>query len=112
MEIFQVMSGVTILMLTIPLPLYGQAQCSTTKLKGAYGYAYEGFVPDVTTSGTRYDPVSEVGIVEYGGNGMISVKASAEYHGQVANRNITGSYQVEGDCTGWATFPDSTGAKA
>jgi hypothetical protein len=84
---------------------FGQGTCGGAKLKGDFGFASTGFVPEQLQNGNvRFDPIAQVALVNYDGKTSISVKVRVQYHGQVSNQTLNGTYHVQPDCTGIATF--------
>jgi hypothetical protein len=93
----------------LPRPTFAQGTCTNSTIKGSYGFAGTGFVPESAQGTVRFDPVSHVATAIYDGQGKISVKARVQYHGKVSPLDFNGSYDVHSDCTGSASFEDSSG---
>jgi hypothetical protein len=100
---------VTFLLGGFTLSSVAQGGCSNTTIKGAYGFAGTGFIPEISQSTVRFDPVSHVATAIYDGQGKVSVKARVQYHGKVSPLDFNGSYDIHNDCTGTASFEDSNG---
>jgi hypothetical protein len=80
--------------------------CSLATLRGTYIYAYEGFNIE---NGTQI-PVAYAGQEVYYGDGTMTGVYSASTNGTIT-RNIpyTGTYTVNGDCTGTLTTTEEIG---
>jgi hypothetical protein len=58
------------------------APCNQGSLSGKYDFAASGQIPEKLKDGSiRFDPVSQVAIVEYDGQGHVSLSAEVQYHG-------------------------------
>ena len=80
--------------------------CSLATLRGTYIYDYEGFNIE---NGTQI-PVAYAGQEVYYGDGTVTGVYSASTNGTIT-RNVpyTGTYTVNGDCTGTLTTTEETG---
>jgi hypothetical protein len=76
--------------------------CKVGSLKGTYGYT-------VTGTNVGSGPVATVGIFATDGAGTLSGSETDSSNGVVAKRTVTGTYAVNGDCTGSTTFTDNFG---
>lgn len=74
-----------------------QSGCTIGSINGAYGYAISGW------TGTT-DAYAESGKVVADGAGGLSLQSTASQAGTIATGNGSGSYSVNADCTGTATF--------
>ena len=78
-----------------------QADCSTASLKGDFGLTCQG-----TLGGL---PAAEVGIATYDGKGKVSGKSTISLNGTILpDVPFEGTYTLNADCTGLATFPDGS----
>lgn len=77
--------------------------CTIATMNGGYGYAVSGW------TGTA-DAYVESGKVVSDGAGNLSLQATASQAGTIATGSSTGTYSVNSDCTGTATFTDSFGS--
>jgi hypothetical protein len=81
------------------------ANCSNASLKGTYAYSSHGFTevtPDINPTG--FVPFAQTGLVVYDGHGTIT-SGTFTYSTTTANGGsfrgtFTGTYSVNGDCTG------------
>jgi hypothetical protein len=103
--------GLVALMACFARPASAEQACTNSSIKGVFGYAADAKVPEIAPGAVHYDPLSEVAAVSYDGAGTVNVVGGAEYHGQTTELKFSGSYTVGTDCTGWATFSSSNGAK-
>jgi uncharacterized protein (TIGR03437 family) len=87
----------------------GQYACSTGSLTGPYAYAIEGF--NILGSGGTI-PAADSGLYTSDGNGHFSGADTISVGGTVVSRTVSGSYTVNSDCTGSATFTDTLGNSA
>jgi hypothetical protein len=103
--------GIAVVGLCCSLSISSKAQgsCDLTTMKGIYGFAGTGFVPEKVDNGIRFDPVSHVATANYDGQGNVTVNARVQYHGKISPVNFSGSYEVGTDCTGSAKLHDSDG---
>jgi hypothetical protein len=82
-----------------------RAKCSEATLKGTYLFAADG----VEIKGNDQLPASYAGYEVFDGNGKVNQVFSANVNGKVTrNETISGTYTVEADCTGTATYADGT----
>ena len=81
-----------------------QSACSLASLQGTYGFRNTGFFQQPgTTAASR--PSTTVGIITADGAGNLSGTATASQNGNIIQSSIvTGTYAVNPDCTGSATF--------
>jgi hypothetical protein len=98
-----------VLLCSAPPLLKGQV-CSDEGLKGVYGFAGSGLVPEPSRNGMRFVPLSDLAVVTYDGEGKIAVQARIQYHGKLSSEKLSGTYGVGRDCTGTASFRDPDGA--
>jgi hypothetical protein len=81
------------------------AKCSKATLEGTYLFAADG----VEIKGSEQLPFSYAGYEVFDGNGKINQVFSANLNGKIThNESIPGTYTVEADCTGTATYADGT----
>lgn len=82
------------------------ADCTNQSLQGAYGFSL---------NGTNFNfgvPWAIVGRFDSDGNGAITGTGTQSTKGDVSRSKFTGTYQVEADCSGVATFTFGAGARA
>src|SRR5215204_5446685 len=81
------------------------AKCSEATLKGTYLFAQNG----VEIKGDEQRPVAIAGYEVFDGNGKVKGHASANINGEITrNEHFSGTYTVNADCTGTATYSDGT----
>jgi hypothetical protein len=81
------------------------AKCSKATLDGMYLFAADG----VEIKGDEQLPFSYAGYEVFDGNGKVKQVFSANLNGKIIrNETISGTYTVEADCTGTATYADGT----
>jgi uncharacterized protein (TIGR03437 family) len=78
--------------------------CSNAALSGSYGYALEGW-----TAGSGFTPFADAGQLTADGAGNLSAVDTASAGGTIIARVLSGSYQVNSDCTGSMSLQDSMG---
>lgn len=81
--------------------------CGTRNVNGPYSYAIDGWV--VALIGGGLSPFADSGRIEADGAGRFSGASVVSNGGVVAKRAITGTYAVDDDCLGSATFNDGFG---
>jgi hypothetical protein len=82
-----------------------RAKCSEATLKGMYLFAQNG----VEIKDNDQLPASYAGYEVFDGNGKVNQVFSANLNGKVTrNETISGTYTVDADCTGTATYADGT----
>jgi hypothetical protein len=82
-----------------------RAKCSVATLKGTYLFAADG----VEIKGNDQIPASYAGYEVFDGNGKVNQVFSANLNGKVTRyETISGTYTVDADCTGTATYADGT----
>jgi hypothetical protein len=84
--------------------LSGEAKplCTPRSIEGNYAYR-------VTGTNVGGGLVAAVGLVTTDGEGSLSASDTVSANGQIIRRTITGTYTVNGDCTGTVTFTDQFG---
>ena len=88
-------------LLTMAVSSYAQAACTTSSLKGTFGFTCQG-----TVGG---DSVAEVGIATYDGKGNVSGRKTSSVNGTITKDvEFSGTYTVQADCTASATFLDGS----
>lgn len=92
-------------------PVHAQGGCSVATLNGNYGFTSSGFTtPNHSIKGTEV-PFSVVGGGSFDGTGSFSITFTLAIRGGISQGLTTsGTYTVNPDCTGTATF--TTGAVA
>jgi hypothetical protein len=81
------------------------AKCSNATLDGTYLFAQDG----VEIKGNDQLPFALAGYEVFDGNGKVKGVQSANINGEITrNETISGTYTVEADCTGTATYADGT----
>lgn len=87
------------------------ANCSNATLRGAYAFTSTGSTTAASPAGAGL--VAEVGTQTFDGNGNTIGTATLSGNGTLFQLSITGTYQVNSDCTGtftlMVTFPASSG---
>ncbi len=109
MKNFTVGLAIVIVITCLSASALAQGPCGLTTIKGIYGFAGTGFVPEPVGNGVRFDPVSHVATALYDGQGNITVRARVQYHGKTSPLIFSGLYDVQSDCTGTAQLHDSAG---
>ncbi len=74
--------------------------CSNATLQGAYNFRAEGSV--LATSGlpvALHGPFASLGTATYDGAGNVTLSAFASFNGVIQPVTVSGSYQVDSDCT-------------
>ena len=95
------------------LVISGQAQiqpsgtCSNATTNGSYGYAVEGWLLPPLVSELAADAAA--GQFTADGAGHFSGADTVSFGGTIENRTITGTYQINANCTGSYIFQDSLG---
>lgn len=100
----RIFAALTVLFLAV-VPNLHAAKCSNASLKGTYAYSSHGFTevtPDISSAG--FAPFAQTGLVVYDGDGAIT-SGTFTYSTTTANGGsfrgtFTGSYTVNGDCSG------------
>ena len=82
-----------------------RAKCSKATLKGTYLFAQNG----VEIKGDEQRPVAIAGYEVFDGNGKVKGVDSSNFNGEITrNERFSGTYSVNADCTGTATYSDGT----
>ena len=81
--------------------------CSNAILNGSYGFAIEGW-----TFGSSVVPFADSGQLAADGAGRLSGADTASAGGTIIDRVLSGSYQVNSDCSGSLLLRDSIGDTA
>jgi hypothetical protein len=82
-----------------------RAKCSEATLKGTYLFAQNG----VEIKGNDQRPVAIAGYEVFDGNGKVKGVDSSNFNGEITrNERFSGTYTVNADCTGTATYSDGT----
>jgi hypothetical protein len=79
-------------------------ECSNATLQGGFGYTATGVLLPPTTPSPFAGPFGEIGRQTFDGNGNTEGTASASANGNPINFTITGTYNVNPDCTGSMTL--------
>jgi hypothetical protein len=80
-------------------------KCSEATLDGTYLFAADG----VEIKGNDQLPFANAGYEVFDGNGKVKAVFSLNINGKITrNETISGTYTVEADCTGTATYADGT----
>lgn len=86
-----------------------QDGCTNESFKGVYGYVHNGAFYYQDGSG-NWGYYAAAGKMAADGNGAVANTESASFDGYVQrNQNYSGTYTINADCTGTATFTDSSG---
>ena len=81
------------------------AKCSEATLHGTYLFAQNG----VEIKGNDQLPFALAGYEVFDGNGKVKGVQSANINGEITrNERFSGTYTVNADCTGTATYSDGT----
>ena len=81
------------------------AKCSVATLEGTYLFAQNG----VEIKGDEQRPVAIAGYEVFDGNGKVKGIDSSNFNGEITrNERFSGTYTVNADCTGTATYSDGT----
>lgn len=84
-------------------PAYRRPNCGSQMVLGDYGYRLEGSLPGVTN-------VAAAGLLTHLSGGRIIGFDAASFNGaQVPRREYQGTYKLNRDCTGTASYTDSLG---
>lgn len=83
-----------------------QFACSSTSLNGGYSFSIDGYA--VNANGATV-PVADSGLLTSNASGGLSGADAISEGGTVASRQLSGSYSINGDCTGSATLKDNLG---
>ena len=82
-----------------------RAKCSKATLKGTYLFAQNG----VEIKGDEQRPFAIAGYEVFDGNGKVKGVDSSNFNGEITrNERFSGTYSVNADCTGTATYSDGT----
>ena len=82
------------------------AKCSEATLKGTYLFADDG----VGIKGNDHIPFAYAGYEVFDGQGKVNQVSTLNINGKkvIRNETLSGTYSVEADCTGTATYADGT----
>jgi hypothetical protein len=81
------------------------AKCSEATLDGTYLFAADG----LEIKGNEKVPFAFAGYEVFDGNGKVNQVFSANVNGKITrNESVSGTYTVNADCTGTATYADGT----
>jgi hypothetical protein len=82
-----------------------KAKCSEATLDGTYLFAQNG----VEIKGNDQRPFAVAGYEFFDGNGKVKTVFSLNENGKITrNETLSGTYTVNADCTGTATYADGT----
>ena len=82
-----------------------RAKCSEATLKGTNLFAQNG----VEIKGDEQRPFAIAGYEVFDGNGKVKGVDSSNFNGEITrNERFSGTYSVNADCTGTATYSDGT----
>jgi hypothetical protein len=82
-----------------------RAKCSEATLHGTYLLAYDGF----GIKGNDRIPFAVAGYEFFDGNGNVNSVSSFSVNGKITRKeHASGTYSVNADCTGTATYTDGT----
>jgi hypothetical protein len=94
-------AGFSVLRLTHPAKARAQNGCNASTIQGTFVYAFEGLAGGV--------PVAGIGRVTLDGSANGTGSDTISINGVPLQRTYTGTYTVNSDCTGSATYKDSLG---
>jgi hypothetical protein len=81
------------------------AKCSEATLDGTYLFAQNG----VEIKGDEQRPFALAGYEVFDGQGKVKAVFTLNINGEITrNETLSGTYSVEADCTGTATYSDGT----
>lgn len=88
--------------------MLGYASCSNSTLNGTYGFSFDGLggISSKTPLPiSQFVPLAAARTFEFDGSGGVTDNHTASYGGllKTVSQNV-GTYQINGDCTGTATF--------
>lgn len=89
--------GIVVMRLGYPHRVDAQKGCTVNDFRGTYGIHGQGWEPSGTGG---LEPVAQIGRITTDGFGNMSVALVASLGGELRNFTITGTYQVNSDCTG------------
>jgi hypothetical protein len=82
-----------------------KAKCSEATLDGTYLFAQNG----VELKGNDQRPFALAGYEVFDGNGKVKGVDSSNFNGEITrNERFSGTYSVNADCSGTATYSDGT----
>jgi hypothetical protein len=86
------------------VPLANAQECSSTDASGKYAFSDHGTVVDV-------GPRAAVGLLTFRSSGKVEGPVTASLNGNITQTTLSGTYAVNPDCSGTATFGeyDSSG---
>lgn len=88
-------------LLSLGVGAQAQAACTTASLKGDFGFTCQGALGG--------SPAAEVGIATYDGKGKVSGLSTISVNGTILKDvPFEGTYTLNADCTGVATFSDES----
>jgi len=99
-------TAVPILLALAGFPAVGADICAPTDIHGSYGLQLAG---TTTISGTE-TPIAAVGRLVFDGKDSVSGVSSVNFNGLFLGNPITGSYQIQTDCTITLNLQDTSGA--
>jgi hypothetical protein len=84
-----------------------KATCSEATLHGTYLFAYDGV--EIKENNHDHVPFAVAGYEVYDGNGKVNAVFSSSTEGEISrNESVSGTYTVNEDCTGTASYADGT----
>ena len=89
-----------------PMAKAERKPCSVATLKGSFARTDSGFV---TAPPAIAGPLAGVGLMTFDGNGGFTSAGMGGLNGNVTESTSTGTYKVNGDCTGTYTGVGSNG---
>jgi hypothetical protein len=83
--------------------VHAQSGCSTATLSGDYGFIFQGF--DTLRAGANSVPFAGAGVMAFDGAGDVSISFATALNGKISTGATgTGTYTINSDCTGTASF--------
>jgi len=84
-----------------------KATCSEATLHGTYLFAFDGV--EIKENNHDHAPFAAAGYEVYDGNGKVNAVFSSSREGEISrNESVSGTYTVNEDCTGTASYTNGT----
>ena len=83
--------------------VHAHSGCSNATLSGIYVFTFQGF--DIPGTGSHSVPFAGAGVLGFDGGGSVFITAATALNGQISPVDTsTGTYTINSDCTGTASF--------